>query len=86
MKTSALVVCIIALAALIGWTTYGQRQPSSRTTWEYRVKEDHSLFGQSTDLVALGAEGWELVAVTSRNQVVGTNLDIETKYYLKRQR
>ena len=85
MKTSILVICLLALLCLVGWTTYGQKQ-NSKTTWEYMVKADHSLGGQYTDLKALGAEGWELIAVTSRDQMVLNQIDIETKYYLKRQK
>lgn len=85
MKTSILVICLLALLCLVGWTTYGQKQ-NSKTTWEYMVKADHSLSAQYTDLKALGAEGWELIAVTSRDQMVHNQIDIETKYYLKRQK
>ena len=87
MKTSILVICLLALLCLVGWTTYGQKQ-NSKTTWEYMVKEDHSLYApQATDLKALGADGWELIAVTvtRRDQMVN-QIDIETKYYLKRQK
>ena len=86
MKTSILVICAIALLSLVGWATYGQRQNASKTTWEYAVKEDHSISGQFTDLRVLGAEGWELVAVTSRDQMVQNQVDIQTRYYLKRQK
>jgi len=87
MKRLFLVVCGIALLAFIGWTSYGQKQNSGKTTWEYMVKSDSSLYGQRTDLGSLGVEGWELVAVTTRDQIAGSNqLNIETKYYLKRQR
>jgi hypothetical protein len=85
MKTSILVICLLALLCLVGWTTYAQKQ-NSKTTWEYMVKADHSLYAQYSDLKALGAEGWELVAVTSRDQMVQNQIDIETKYYLKRQK
>ena len=87
MKRLFLVVCGIALLAFIAWTSYGQKQNSGKTTWEYMVKSESSLYGQRTDLGSLGVEGWELVAVTTRDQIVGSNqLNIETKYYLKRQR
>ena len=87
MKRLFLVVCGIALLAFIAWTSYGQKQISGKITWEYMVKSDSSLYGQRTDLRSLGVEGWELVAVTTRDQIVGSNqLNIETKYYLKRQR
>jgi hypothetical protein len=86
MKNSFLLLCGIALLALVGWTSYGQRQNPGKATWEYVVKSDHSLYAQYTDLRPLGLEGWELVAVTTHDHMVGNQLDVETNYYFKRQK
>ena len=85
MKNSLLLLCVIAVFALVGWTSYGQKQNPSKATWDYMVKIDHS-YAQNTDLRSLGLEGWELVAVTTNDRMVVNQLDVETHYYFKRQK
>ena len=86
MKRSHLILCAVVLLSLLALTGYAQRQSSPRAAWEYMVITDHTLYNKYTDLKALGAEGWELTAVTTRDQAVGNQTDTETRYYLKRQR
>lgn len=86
MKRFPLILCAAVLLTLIVWSAYGQRQGSSRVTWEYTVIVDHTLYNKHTDLKQLGDEGWELTAVTTRDQAVGNQMDVETRYYLKRQK
>ena len=66
---------VILAAVIICWSTYAQRPAAPRTVWEYR-----SVSGASdADLNSLGAQGWELVAVSG-----GENTS--ARYYLKRAR
>jgi hypothetical protein len=88
MKTNRLLISSVAvLLCIVCWSVYGQRQASSKPTWEYMVKTENTLTNQYVDLGALGAEGWELTAVTQRDQITGNNLlDIERRFYFKRQK
>jgi hypothetical protein len=88
MKANRLLISsVVLLLCLICWQVYGQRQTSPKATWEYLVKTENTLSNQYVDLAALGAEGWELTAVTQREQNTGHNLlDIERRFYFKRQR
>lgn len=88
MKTNRLLISLVALLlCVVCWNVYGQQQASSKTTWEYLVKTENTLSAQYVDLKALGAEGWELTAVTQRDQITGNNLiDIERRFYFKRQK
>jgi hypothetical protein len=88
MKTNRLLISsVVLLFCLVCWKVYGQQQASSKATWEYLVKTESALNQQYVDLRALGAEGWELTAVTQRDQITGNNLlDIERRFYFKRQR
>jgi len=88
MKTNRLLIStVVLLLCVVCWNVYGQRQASSKPTWEYMVKAENTLNHQYVDLGALGAEGWELTAVTQRDQITGNNqLDIERMFYFKRQR
>jgi len=88
MKTNRLLISTVALLlCIVCWNVYGQRQASPKPTWEYLVKTESTLNRQFVDLGALGAEGWELTAVTQRDQITGNNLlDIERIFYFKRQK
>lgn len=88
MKTNRLLISsVVLLLCLVCWKVYAQRQASSKATWEYLIKTESTLNQQYVDLRALGAEGWELTAVTQRDQITAQNLlDIERRFYFKRQR
>ncbi len=87
MKNALLVACVIALLLVVGWTGYGQKQNPSRATWEYMVKIERTFPGTRADLAGLGSEGWELTAVTTREESYGRNqIDVITTYYFKRQK
>lgn len=88
MKTNRLLISsVVLLLCLVGWKVYGQRQGPSRAAWEYLVQTENTLNNQYVNLGALGAEGWELTAVTQRERITGVNqLDIERKFYFKRLR
>ena len=87
MKNALLAACVIALLLVVGWTGYGQKQNPSRVTWEYKVKTEQSIPNSSVSLTTLGNEGWELTAVTTREEPMSNSqVNIITTYYLKRQR
>jgi hypothetical protein len=61
-----LLLVLIALMCLVGWTGYGQgHSVPVRETWEY--KEASLGTNDEPMLNTLGAQGWELVAVTVEN-------------------
>jgi hypothetical protein len=61
---------LVLLLCLVGWTGYaqGQRSNSMKQTWEYQVitANPNQLMSQMNKL---GAEGWELVAVSGDGPV-----------------
>jgi len=72
------VFAVVLLLCVFGWTTFAQKQPPSKSTWEYMNMTLPDYEG-SDRLNNAGAGGWELVAVT---QLAGPNT---TKtYYFKR--
>jgi hypothetical protein len=62
-----LSLVLIALTCLAGWTAHAQLQRSSpaRQTWEYKEVLLAARASSVPSLDALGAQGWELVGVTS---------------------
>lgn len=61
-----LVLVLTAFMCLAGWTAsahYTKIVP--RQTWEYKQEESDFSFDIASRLNQLGAEGWELVGVTS---------------------
>ena len=86
LKSKAyLVLIVVALLCVVGWTGYGQNQRSESRVWEYKhihpfhpewVKDDST--GEAT-FNRLGAQGWELVGIEARENAV-------TSYYFKRAR
>jgi hypothetical protein len=63
-----LVVAVIALMLMIGWSVYAQQSRRAKTTWEY--KRVQILGGQDSTLSDLGAQGWELVAIDNNETAV----------------
>ena len=62
MKTKAnLLLLVIALLCVIGWTTYGQRPGSNKQVWEYKsVGNKWTNFAQDATFNEMGAQGWDL--------------------------
>jgi len=60
-----LVLLVLGALCISGWTALGQRQSTSSTQWEFTAK---LLTGYPEDsptiFTELGAQGWELIAVT----------------------
>jgi hypothetical protein len=54
-----LILAVIALIVLGGWSGHGQKQSPSRTIWEYKIVNE----SEKVSLNELGAQGWELVTV-----------------------
>jgi hypothetical protein len=90
MKQRPMLVLILALVALSFVLSWGVRaQNSARVTWEYKVV---STYGPSTtnpppnanELNAVGANGWELVAIRSGEFPNVGATQFRTDYYYKR--
>ena len=62
-----LSLVLVALTCLAGWTAHAQLQRSSpaRQTWEYQEVQLSTTQSSLPKLNGLGAQGWELVGVTS---------------------
>ena len=59
-----LLIVVIALFGVIGWTVNAQKQDSfkvTKPTWEYKVEYDPN----ELKLNELGAQGWEIIGVRS---------------------
>ena len=81
-----LVLAVIVLLGLVGWTSYGQKQNQSRTTWEYISVNgnDYQRFKGDATLNELGTQGWELVSVATYSP--GDGAQSGTVFYFKRKR
>jgi hypothetical protein len=86
MKKYLLVLCLVALLSVVGWTSYGQKQNSQRVTFEYMVKPEGGINNHLINLNALGAGGWELTAVTAETESIGEYTVPIKYYYFKRQK
>lgn len=65
-KKSGLFSATLILLCLSGWTVSAQRQSLSRTAWEYMTTGTYDpKYKGDVTLNELGAQGWELVSVTS---------------------
>lgn len=73
-----LILIVIGVFCLVGWTGYQQRRRPS--AWEYKFVEAVYDDRAEKELNNLGAQGWELVAV----QPIGESG--RATYYLKRAR
>jgi hypothetical protein len=64
---SVIIAAVISMSGIVAWSV-SAREQTSTTGWEYKAVT--SRYGTDpVDLNALGAEGWELVAVTSVGKV-----------------
>lgn len=87
MMNNKIVLSIIALAAMatFAWSSMAQSQRGARVSYEYQVIFDFSNTDQKgreeglKNLNLLGAQGWEVVAVT-------TETNYPSKIWLKRVR
>ena len=57
----AVIVALVLLCA-VSWSSYAQRDKTKQPAWEYKTATP--LYTDENALNALGAQGWELVAVT----------------------
>jgi predicted negative regulator of RcsB-dependent stress response len=65
MKTKfALVVGVIVMSTVLGWTVHAQKQDSQKVSWQYAVISFSNSVDAKWKLDELGNEGWELVSVT----------------------
>ncbi|HEY7544465.1 MAG TPA: hypothetical protein VID27_06270 [Blastocatellia bacterium] len=82
MKKAYWFFAVILLMALCwaGWSS--RAQTASR--WEYKVVQEYNHIGVNLD--DFGAQGWELVAVETREKPFGNSRTITTYYYFKRQK
>jgi hypothetical protein len=83
----ALVIAVVALLFLVGWTSRAEQPP---TDWEYKtlsvwqhVDVSQPNLKQFNDM---GDEGWELVQVISMGPVRNDNNQLKLTCYFKRPR
>jgi len=82
-----LILVVVAFSILARWTNGAK--PAVKVNWEYQII---SVYGPSsttpgpnvTQLNNAGAQGWELVAITSGNFPNTDSKQIRTDYYFKR--
>jgi hypothetical protein len=75
-----LIVGAALIVGLIAWSSYSQKGKVTKASWEYMVIRDPSDDG--TKLNELGAQGWELVAVS--DSVFNQGNNTSTRFVLKR--
>ena len=64
MKASIyLLLMMIALMGLVGWSGHGQSPKATAATWEYKIVPVQNVTMGETVLRELGAQGWEFAAV-----------------------
>jgi lipopolysaccharide export system protein LptC len=76
-----LIVAVVA-ASLLTWTVYAKETKSSKIVWEYNIATFSG--DQVSQLSQLGAQGWELIAVRSEEEMLGNFRHVKVRYYLKR--
>jgi hypothetical protein len=89
MKKAYLLVAVVVLFCIVGWTVYGQKKSSaSNVTYEYMVIYDPTLTGAmdvgAKKINELGAQGWELVGVSNERVVDEVGNPPQAKLFFKR--
>ena len=65
MKTRAhILLFIVTLLCLVGWTGHGQKKTPEQTRWEYKAVGLSTAYPDEKALNSLGSQGWELVGVS----------------------
>jgi hypothetical protein len=62
-----LMLVMVAVMLMAGWSVYAQKAKRAKTTWEYKrvqILHDDAL------LRDLGAQGWELVAIENNSTLI----------------
>jgi hypothetical protein len=72
-----LIIIMVALLCTVGWVGRAQMKGPDKATWEYQVSFAHAI--QAGDMNRLGADGWELAAVTCQE-------GNQCAYFFKRRR
>jgi hypothetical protein len=81
---SLLVVGAVSALSVVAWAGQTQKPASTaRAAWEYRVFTEYSEL-PAENLGALGAQGWELVAVENSGGDAGNTRTFRRYYYFKR--
>lgn len=80
-----LIIAVLGLCVLLGWTSYGQRQRPSLSRFEYKIVYVPGVHDMAEKtLNELGSQGWELVSFQQINlegRTIGAG-----NYYFKRAR
>ena len=73
-RKACLLLVIVAVFGLIGWTVSGQRQrPPAQIEWEYKIIYVPGVRSMSENaLNELGSQGWEMVTFHQINREGGT--------------
>jgi len=77
---------IIALAAVLSWAGWkSHAQSTTKNIWEYKIVPYSGNLPQ-IEFAKLGAEGWELVTITTAEEIQGNLRSLKYSYYFKRPR
>jgi len=79
-----ILVGIVIAVGLAAAPSRAQRASQQSRAWEYRVVTTTDATPQE-QLDRLGAAGWELVSVVTREEAVGTTTQRRQVLYLKRE-
>jgi hypothetical protein len=79
-----LIVIAFLLVGMISWGAYSQKSNVTRPQWEYMLVDYINGEEASRKLNELGAQGWELVAVSDKTFNPGNQTS--TELVLKRAR
>lgn len=80
-----LILAAVLIIGVVAWSNYSQQSKVTKT-WEYMVISDYGYSSPdgAKELNPLGAQGWELVAVSDRAADQGNQTS--TRFVLKRSR
>jgi Domain of unknown function (DUF4177) len=79
-----LILAALLIIGTISWRGYSQRANMSRTSWEYLMVGYVNTDETQRKLNELGAQGWEVVAVSDK--VLDQGNQTSTHFVLKRAR